>query len=169
MVTKPIFLIGMMGSGKSTIGKALAEVSRCPFYDTDELIMHREGKSIRQIFEQGGERYFRALEQDVLAKLPNSPCVVACGGGMPCFEGNMLLLKQKGWVVYLEVAVDLLYERIKQDTNRPLLKDWTSFQSLFQQRVGVYKSADLTIDAHLEIWEVVQMLQQTLNINKDLS
>jgi shikimate kinase len=169
MVTKPIFLIGMMGSGKSTIGKAMARALNTPFYDTDELIAEQEGRSIHQIFEQDGERYFRALEQDVLAKLPNSPCVVACGGGMPCFEGNMLLLKQKGWVVYLEVAVDLLYERIKQDTSRPLLKDWTSFKSLFQQRVGVYKSADLTIDAHLEIWELVQMLQQTLNINKDLS
>ena len=169
MVMKPIFLIGMMGSGKSSIGKALALALNTPFYDTDELIAQQEGRNIYQIFEQHGERYFRALEQDILAKLPNTPCVVACGGGLPCFEGNMRLLKQKGWVIYLEVAAASLFERIKDDTNRPLFKDWASFESLLQQRVGVYKLADLTIDAHSEVWEVAQTLQQTLKINKYLS
>ncbi|MEY3100411.1 MAG: hypothetical protein RIS63_1313 [Bacteroidota bacterium] len=169
MVMKPIFLIGMMGSGKSSIGKALALALNTPFYDTDELIAKQEGKSIHHIFEQDGEHYFRGLEQDILAKLPNTPCVVACGGGLPCFEGNMLLLKQKGWVIYLEVAAASLFERIKDDINRPLLKDWASFESLLELRVRVYKLADLTIDAHLEVWEVVQTLQQTLKINKYLS
>ena len=163
LVTKPIFLIGMMGSGKSAIGKALALALNTPFYDTDELIAQQEGRNIYQIFEQQGERYFRALEQDILAKLPNTPCVVACGGGLPCFEGNMLLLKQKGWVVYLEVAATQLYDRIKEDTNRPLLKDWASFESLLEQRVEFYTLADLRIDAHSEVWEVVQTLQQNLN------
>lgn len=162
MVTKPIFLIGMMGSGKSAIGQALAVALNTPFYDTDELIAQQEGRNIYQIFEQHGERYFRTLEQDILTKLPNTPCVVACGGGLPCFEDNMRLLKQKGWVIYLEVAAALLFERIKDDTNRPLFKDWASFESLLQQRVGVYKLADLTIDAHSEVSEVVQTLQQMI-------
>ncbi len=85
MEEKTIFLIGMMGSGKSTIGMRLAELLVLPFTDTDAAIEKAEGRSVRQIFEQEGEVYFREKEQQLLQQMPQQAGVVACGGGLPCF------------------------------------------------------------------------------------
>ena len=101
MTQKRIFLIGMMGCGKSTLGPLLAKQFDLPFLDIDALIEQREGRSISQIFSEQGEFHFRQLEQQELNGLPDVPQIVACGGGLPCFEDNLLRLKQKGLVIYL--------------------------------------------------------------------
>jgi len=94
ILNKTVFLVGMMGSGKSTIGARLAALLSLPFIDTDEYIEKEEGRSVRQIFEQEGEAYFREREQHLLQHLPNKACVVACGGGLPCFQDQMKLLRE---------------------------------------------------------------------------
>lgn len=142
-----IFLIGMMGSGKSTIGARLADLLGLPFIDTDAAIEKKEGRTIQQIFEQEGEVYFREKEQQLLQQLPQQAGVVACGGGLPCFYDNMELLKSKGIVVYLEASAEQLFERIKGDDLRPKLLDVNAFKLLKAQREATYQKAHFTVAA----------------------
>lgn len=120
---KHIILVGFMGSGKSTIGKVLAEQLGVEFIDSDEVISEKEGMTVSEIFEQKGEDYFRQKERDFVEDLANrKPSVVAVGGGLPCFENNLELLKQSGTVFYLNVSVMTLVKRLQDEkTVRPLL------------------------------------------------
>jgi shikimate kinase len=167
MVKKRIFLIGMMGSGKSTVGAALAASLALPFLDTDAAIEKMEGKSIQQIFEQEGEVYFRLLEQHFLQNLTNEAFVVACGGGLPCFFSNMELLKEKGIVIYLDAKPELLYQRIKGDGLRPKLQAFDAFVRLKAQREETYRKAHLILDAaqpkEKVVAEVLSLLETTVN------
>lgn len=147
MVNKTIFLIGMMGSGKSTVGAQLAARLALPFLDTDVAIEKMEGKAIQQIFEQEGEVYFRLLEQRFLQNLTNDLSVVACGGGMPCFFNNMELLQAKGIVVCLDAAPALLYHRIKDGGFRPKIQGLEAFARLKAQREETYQKARFVLDA----------------------
>lgn len=119
-----IVLIGYMGSGKTTIGKEISEKYGYDFLDTDSYIEEKEGMSISDIFEKKGEAYFRDLETKVLEELSYelSHTVLSTGGGMPLREQNAMLLREIGKVYYLEASADTIYERVKQDTKRPLLK-----------------------------------------------
>ena len=150
-----IFLIGMMGSGKSTIGARLAELLALPFVDTDAAIEKTEVRSVQQIFEQEGEVYFREKEQQFLQQLPQQAGVVACGGGLPCFFNNMELLTAKGTVVYLEASPALLYDRIKGDNQRPKLQDYTAFEQLLTAREVSYNKAHFKIDAKQSVEEII--------------
>ncbi len=150
-----IFLIGMMGSGKSTIGARLAELLALPFVDTDAAIEKADGRSVQQIFEQEGEVYFREKEQQFLQQLPQQAGVVACGGGLPCFFNNMELLKSKGIVVYLEAAAEQLFERIKGDDLRPKLRDVKGFKLLKAQREATYQKAHFKIDAKQSVEAII--------------
>lgn len=145
MAMQTIFLIGMMGSGKSTLGAQLATALELPFLDTDAAIEKMEGRSIEQIFEQEGEVYFRECEQQLLQQLPAEACVVACGGGLPCFYNNLELLKSKGIVVYLDAAAEQLFQRIKGDELRPKLQDLKAFKLLKAQREATYQKAHFTV------------------------
>lgn len=147
MANKTIFLIGMMGSGKSTVGAQLAARLALPFLDTDVAIEKMEGKAIQQIFEQEGEVYFRLLEQRFLQNLTHDVSVVACGGGMPCFFNNMELLQAKGIVVCLDAAPALLYQRIKDGGLRPKLQGFEAFSRLKAQREETYQKAHFVLDA----------------------
>lgn len=157
-----IFLIGMMGAGKSTVGSALAKELTIPFIDTDEQIIHREGVSVSEIFRLKGEAYFRLLEQQIIAHLPEEPSVVACGGGLPCHGNQMAVLKQKGVVVYLEGSPELLYKRIEKDLQRPLLKDFKAFKALLEQRQTFYKQAHLCIGIDRQISDLIEALKVKL-------
>lgn len=119
-----IFLIGFMGSGKSYTGRRLAQKTRLPFIDLDEWIEKKEGKSIRAIFEQEGEVYFRLLEKESLREMEQYPhVVVSCGGGTPCFHGNMEWMNSQGVTIYLRAPESLLARRLAgQQAQRPLLK-----------------------------------------------
>lgn len=155
MVAQTIFLIGMMGSGKTTIGVRLAESLGLPFFDTDALIERAEGRSVQQIFEQDGEAYFRAQERQLIANWPEEVGVVACGGGLPCFFDHIALLKEKGTVIYLEASPALLYERIKGEANRPKLTDYNSFEQLLADREVVYNKAHFKIDAKQSVEAII--------------
>lgn len=119
----PIALIGMPGSGKSTVGRQLAKRLGVPFLDSDAVIEARIGTSIRDYFEANGESAFRDIEQLVLDELTRAePAVLATGGGAILREANRIHLRNRCTVVYLRSDVDDLYRRMRRDTQRPLLQ-----------------------------------------------
>ncbi|WP_339923662.1 shikimate kinase [uncultured Cyclobacterium sp.] len=114
MDSKKIILVGMPGSGKSTLGKSLALKLNWPFYDLDELIEAEAGKVIADIFATKGEGYFRKLESTVLEDILNKEeaFVLATGGGAPCYNDNMELINKKGVSVYLDVPLNSILQRL---------------------------------------------------------
>ena len=118
-----IFLIGMMGAGKTTIGRALARRLALEFADTDRELVERTGVSVATIFEIEGEEGFRRRESALLAELAARPgLVVATGGGAVLGEANRELMRANGTVVYLRARLDRLWERTRHDSSRPLLR-----------------------------------------------
>lgn len=120
-----IFLIGFMGSGKSHVGKRLADKMAYPFVDLDNWIEEKQQKSIRQLFEAIGEAAFRKIEQKALHDMAQFPsAIVACGGGTPCFFDNMHWMNANGITIYLQTSLDILAARLASaKAQRPLLKD----------------------------------------------
>ncbi|MDE6825085.1 MAG: shikimate kinase [Duncaniella sp.] len=124
---KAIYLIGYMGSGKSTLGKALAQRCEIEFIDLDDYIEARAGKKIREIFADDGEAAFRDLERRMLLEVSGKDCVlVACGGGTPCFGDNMELMNSHGTTILLQTSHERLFERLKRGRHkRPLIASLT--------------------------------------------
>jgi shikimate kinase len=120
-----IILIGFMGAGKTTLGKAIAESQKIPFFDTDALIEQNTSSSISSIFLKYGESYFRHLEKNILENLPNnSSYVVAVGGGLPCFNDLMDVLNSLGTTIYLKHDIATLTKRLSNESvKRPLLAE----------------------------------------------
>lgn len=146
-----IFLIGMMGAGKTTIGKLLAKRLSKSFIDTDQEIEQRTGVKIPVIFEIEGEAGFRARESTVLEELvAQHNIVLATGGGIILSEKNRSLLSEHGTVIYLNATVDDLWQRIYHDKNRPLLQvanPEEKLHQLFAERDPLYNSvADIIIN-----------------------
>lgn len=146
-----VFLIGFMGSGKSTVGKALAKQLQIPLVDSDHWIEEQTGVSISELFEHEGETVFRDWEQQFIERLPETPQIVSCGGGLPCFNELMEVMLQKGTVIYLETSELLLFQRLQFGKSRPLLNS-LSDDELTQQiherlakRSPIYQQAQHTI------------------------
>lgn len=120
---KPIFLIGYMGSGKSTLGNALAPLTGLRFIDLDDYIESREGMKITEIFSTRGEQAFREMEHDLLAEVAAmDDVIVGCGGGTPCRPGAMELMNDRGTTVYLDASFPRLLARLKEGrAKRPLI------------------------------------------------
>ena len=171
-----IFLIGMPGSGKTRIGRALAKRLQMPFFDLDHEIEQEEKKSIPEIFHIEGEDYFRTVEKDVLRKVigREKQCVLATGGGAPCFFDNMAYMNQNGITIFLNVPLEDLYQRlVKRGTNiRPLLKDKTSgelkieLQQKFNDRIPYYCHANQEITTSYgvvekRVTEIVNLLPES--------
>lgn len=156
-----IVLIGFMGSGKTTFGKAIAEKLSMKFFDTDEYIEQRENMTIKEIFATKGEEGFRQIETDVLRELANTleGCVVSTGGGMPLRIENARLLKEIGKVIYLNVATQVIYERVKEDGKRPLLQvedPYDRICEMMTERKPLYERAcDVIFDANCNDPEVI--------------
>lgn len=155
---KLIFLIGFMGSGKSTLGKKLADNINYDFIDSDLIIEKEQGQSIESIFLLKGEAYFRDLEQKFIENLNHFiPTVIATGGGLPCSEINIEKLKKLGTIFYLNVSPELIIQRVKFDDSRPLLKnlDYQEkidfIQNKIEERNFFYKQAHFIIDANQSI------------------
>ncbi len=143
MDTGNVFLVGMMGAGKSTVGKALARRLGREFVDCDREIIKRTGVSIATIFEIEGEAGFRARESAVLADVAvRHGTVVATGGGAVLVEANRRLMREKGTVVYLHAALDQLHERTRRDSSRPLLSKGdgrATLSTLLEARDAIYR------------------------------
>jgi shikimate kinase len=146
---KNVYLIGFMGSGKSTVGKILAEKLNMNFIDIDKLIEEKEGMKIKDIFEQKGESYFRELERKQIEAIVNQEgLVVSTGGGLGANLDNMNLMKKNGDVVWLDVSLNTVLDRLKNDQDRPLLKQPTEkIKQLFEERKNVYRLANIRINA----------------------
>jgi len=145
-----VFLIGFMGSGKSTVGRALAARLGRRFVDTDRLIEDREGRSIDRIFEQSGEGYFRGVEHDVLNGLGDADgLVVATGGGLFLGAEQRRWIRRRGIAVWLDVPLEVLRRRLGEGAERPLWNpdDAVGLRALFAKRRATYALADLRIDA----------------------
>ena len=123
-----IILIGYMGSGKTTVGKALSKETGMMFYDLDWYIESRMRKTVSQIFAEKGEEGFRKIEYNMLHEVAEfEDVIISCGGGTPCFFDNMDYLNQQGDVVYLKATPETLYKHLLMaKVERPLLKDKTS-------------------------------------------
>jgi shikimate kinase len=146
---KNIVLTGLMGSGKTTLGKYISEKIGMEFVDTDEIIIQKAGKSISEIFEEQGEPYFRDLESEaVLEASLKHGCVISTGGGAVLREVNIDNLKKTGVLFYLEASPEELYNRIKDDSSRPLLRGDDPVEILRRvllARRPYYETADFKI------------------------
>lgn len=148
-----ITLVGLPGSGKSTVGRQLGRRLQLPFFDSDAVIEERIGCSIRDYFAREGEDAFRDVEQAVLADLGASPdpMVLATGGGIVLREANRLCLRRSGTVVYLRSTPEELARRLRHDTQRPLLQGvdpLTRLRDLYAARDPLYREvAGFTIDS----------------------
>lgn len=145
-----IYLIGLMGAGKTTIGRQLAKALQIPFYDSDKAIEEQTGVDIATIFEYEGEEGFRIREQNIIQELTQiKGIVLATGGGIIVRKLNRQLLKENGFVVYLQCSVDKILQRTKRDTQRPLLRTENPrerIETLFSEREAHYLScADFKI------------------------
>ncbi len=143
-----LYLIGMMGAGKTTVGQLLAKHLDYRFLDTDSVITQSAGRSVNQLFAEEGEAEFRQLESDVLAQVcAYTRLTIATGGGIVLRTENWSYLHH-GLVVWLDVPVELLHTRLAEDTTRPLLQDADpqgKLRSLLEQRTPLYSQADLKI------------------------
>ena len=150
---KNIVLIGFMGSGKTTLGLKLSYLLKMPVEDTDKLIERQEGRSISQIFAEDGEAYFREMETELLRKCGEQKYerILSVGGGTPVNPVNRPLLHKCGTVVYLRVSPEVVYERLKNDTTRPLLQcedPLARIRELLEIRDAIYtECADIILDA----------------------
>lgn len=143
-----VFLIGMMGTGKTTVGRLLATALGHRFFDTDALIEQVAGKTISEIFAESGEAGFRQLEAQVLSELSAyTNLTIATGGGIVLRRLNWSHLQQ-GLVVWLDAPVEVLLSRLRDDTTRPLLQGENpaqALEALLEQRRSLYAEADLHI------------------------
>jgi shikimate kinase len=146
----PIFLVGFMGAGKTTVGRALAEYLEYEFFDLDELIEARAGKSVQAIFAELGEAEFRILEFDAIRSCADiSRAVIALGGGAYASGENRTLLRMIGRTVWLDCPLEVCLKRISGDKSRPLLGDEDAMRELFEQRRPAYAQADYVVTGEL--------------------
>jgi shikimate kinase len=140
-----IFLIGFMGTGKSTVSEKLHQMMQMELVDMDERIVQREGMPISQIFEKSGETYFRDVETQVLVELKNEGnTVVSCGGGVVVRSENIRHMKENGKIVLLTATPETVYERVRYSGSRPILNGHMNVEhikELMQKRQALYEEA----------------------------
>lgn len=172
-----IIIIGYMGAGKTTVGKALSKELNIPFYDLDWYIESRLRKTVPQIFAERGEEGFRKVENNLLHEVAEfEDVIISCGGGTPCFFDNMDYMNQQGETVYLKARPDVLYKHLKMGkTERPLLKNKSPeemqefIREQLERREEYYLKAKHVLDVSLmdnyeKIKISVAKLRELLNI-----
>lgn len=171
---KTVVMVGMMGAGKTAVGTALARTLTVPFLDSDDQIVSAANRSIAEIFERDGEPFFRAREAEVLARLlRGTPCILSTGGGAFLLESNRKMIHEAGISVWLRADVELLWQRVRHKTTRPLLRTANprdTLQALTLAREAFYASADLTIDsdADLSVEQMADRVAKALETRSDV-
>jgi shikimate kinase len=159
-----IILVGLMGTGKSTVGKALSAKLGWSFVDSDASIEQREQMSISDIFAQKGEPAFRDIEAQVIAELVrDSGQVLATGGGAVLAEANRRVMQENGLVVALTATADTIIARVSEDKNRPLVQGNVAerVQAIMEQRKHAYDFADIKIDTtDVSVEQIVDRILQ---------
>ena len=172
--TRSVVLVGMMGAGKSSIGRRLGAALDVPFLDADTEIEKAAGMSIPEIFESKGEPYFRAGEARVIARiLEGGPQVLATGGGAFMNEQTRGVVRQRGVSVWLKADLDVLLKRVKRRADRPLLKDGdpaVTLERLMTERDPFYALADLTLGSRdvpheAIVAEIVSMIAHKFSVS----
>lgn len=165
-----IVLVGMMGSGKTTIGRPLAEALGFTFVDADEELERWAGRKISDIFANDGEETFRELETETVKRLTRrAGQVIATGGGVILRQENRIRLKENGLVIFLNARPEVLYQRLQDDTSRPLLQVndlQERINQLRSQRLGLYQEMaewELDTDGY-EIEQIVQHLTAKIKV-----
>lgn len=167
---KNIYLIGMPSSGKSTLGKRIADTLHYRFVDTDRIIVREEGRSIADVFSQSGEDYFREAERRVLRTVRSgNSLVISTGGGMPCFHDNMGYINATGVSVFLDVPVEVLHNRMLTHAqhDRPLYSHedpelLKSLQQRYQARLPYYSQAHIIVTGETSEEDVLRRLGEWL-------
>ncbi|MEM8938005.1 MAG: shikimate kinase [Bacteroidota bacterium] len=152
VLNRKIFLVGLPGAGKTTLGMELAVYLGLRFVDLDQEIEKNTKQKIRSIFQEKGESYFRQLEyvhlRRVIDEIPEF--VLATGGGTPCFFDNMHLMKNEGTTVFISTPIQLIKQRLQQDSIRPLMQT-NSLEHLLKERKKWYQQAHCTISSLKEL------------------
>ncbi|MBL1409831.1 shikimate kinase [Sphingobacterium faecale] len=167
-MVRPIFIVGFMGSGKTTLGKKIAAAMGRPFVDLDHEIVAHIGMSIPEYFNMHGEIHFRVLESEFLKKQKGKNAIISTGGGTPCFFDNMQWIVENGIALYLQHSPKSLWSRLsKSDVNkRPVLKGLngdellTFIETKLEERIPFYSQAQVSVDQiQTSLEEVVQQLK----------
>ncbi len=147
-LVRSVFLVGFMGAGKTSAARKLARLAGLASIDMDTYIERREGRNASQIFAESGEAVFRQIETQVLRQLvAGEPVLVSCGGGVVVTPENRTLLREGGYVVYLQVTADEAASRISNTATRPLFTDLESARRIICDRLPLYEEvADATVD-----------------------
>ena len=171
---RTVVLVGMMGSGKSAVGRALAERLAVPMMDSDAEIETAARQSIAEIFDRDGEAFFRDREAEVIDRLlSGAPCILSTGGGAFMAERNRTAIHDKGVSVFLNGSLEPLWERVRHKDTRPLLRTADPRQTLsdlLDKRQPVYELADLTVETRLdyEIEQTMDLVIQALLTRPDI-
>jgi shikimate kinase len=152
-----IFLIGFMGSGKTHWGSIWAKNLNMPFFDLDKQIEEAEQKTVAEIFEKKGEAYFREKEAVALRLFAQKDnCIIACGGGTPCFNDNLQWMNEKGTIIYLQSSPqDILQRVLEEQSKRPLIKNLNEGELLFfiqqklKEREPFYTQAKIILQTNI--------------------
>jgi shikimate kinase len=168
-----VYIIGFMGSGKSTAGKKLASLLGWSFIDLDKEIEEKAGMKIPKIFSVYGEEYFRSLETKVLRTLGSEKeTLISTGGGTPCYDTNMDFMLDSGLTVYLKMTPEQLHSRLSESMGeRPLIKDFTNERlfSYIKEKLAYrekwYNRSDITIEGlNIDICGLHSLVKANLNI-----
>jgi shikimate kinase len=161
--SRPIFLVGFMGCGKSAVGQALASRSGRPFVDTDGLVVTRDGRSIERIFAESGEGHFRRVEWESLLEADLADAIVATGGGLFIGLHQRRFILGRGTTVWLDASLESCAGRIVRQGGRPL---WggteLELRALFERRRAVYALARLRVPADGSVQDTVQRVVSRL-------
>ncbi len=169
---KPIILIGMMGCGKTTIGRGLAAALERRFFDSDHEIEKETGKTVAEIFESEGEAAFRSLEKNVVKRLLEARnTVIAAGGGAFAHGRTRALIQENALSIWLKGDAETLFERALKGRKRPLLKSpgaRETFLSLLRQRTPYYQLADIHVDnSSASLQNTVGVIIKAVSIKND--
>lgn len=172
---KTVVLIGMMGAGKTAVGTALARMLGVPFLDSDEEIERAANMPIAEIFQRDGEAFFRARESEVLLRLlSGAPCILSTGGGAYLAAANREAIAEHGVAVWLKADPEILWNRVKHKSTRPLLRTADpkgTLAALLAARAPVYAGAELTVEAqpHYSVDQMAAKVLEALHGHGDIT